>query len=687
MIMLLKAAALTMMALAGHLGVATAECIAEPTHFKTKCFGASGNCQVNFDDTKLNGGDNAKIDKITQIKVFTGFLNIAQRDLVKKLEITYRMKEGQDKKRTHGSGGDLRLTYTLGEGEFLKSVNMHQGKFVDWVQLCRVTDGGNDTCSDKIGQNTDRDRNAFLSGSRGVIHSFFGEKGNAIDALGATIERNRIFRVEKGEPTFSETKLPTVEDFDFESPTAEVTADALDITSGTQTATATIKETITTTETTTITEGQTFEASVSISQSVGLDVEVFSAGVTNTFSVGGSYTTQQTDGTAKSFSEELDLELQVVAAPGFKVTGTLFYKEVFYELEFTGEVTCFYTFDPTKANQGELEKGTIIGSQPFNQVFTKFSEEDKNGPIPVSPPSNGPPVSAPSTGAPSSLRTRPPVSAPSTDSSPSCFSGDSTVNVQGKGIIRMDELSIGDSVRAADGSYSKVHSFGHYDANAKSDYKYLQIATTGTTKDKPLKISMDHMLYTGNNKIVPARSLKVGDAVISSEEGAIFVTSIKEVTSRGAYAPLTIAGNIAVNGIVASSYVSTAWMPDSAVPGALMHYLQHGATSGHRIFCSLPANAACPKKETYHDATGLSPQVQFWYEQEQWLLDLSSLPRAFLLLLVAPAALVVVTVGVVAAHGCTWNVLLSILVAVWGFHALTVKKASGTKDEKEDVKK
>merc|ERR1711933_709754 len=43
-----------------------------------------------------------------------------------------------------------------------------------------------------------------------------------------------------------------------------------------------------------------------------------------------------------------------------------------------------------------------------------------------------------------------------------CFSGKNTVEVMGQGMVPMDTLKIGDSVRVMGGSFAKVYSFGHY---------------------------------------------------------------------------------------------------------------------------------------------------------------------------------------------------------------------------------
>jgi len=99
----------------------------------------------------------------------------------------------------------------------------------------------------------------------------------------------------------------------------------------------------------------------------------------------------------------------------------------------------------------------------------------KSCPFETNPPTPEPtarsrPTLAPvpsSTGAPVKAPTNPPTPAPARRF---CFSGRAEVQVQGKGAVRMDELSIGDAVQVADGAFSKVYSFGHYDPHCLAEF-------------------------------------------------------------------------------------------------------------------------------------------------------------------------------------------------------------------------
>merc|ERR1711933_11103 len=99
-----------------------------------------------------------------------------------------------------------------------------------------------------------------------------------------------------------------------------------------------------------------------------------------------------------------------------------------------------------------------------------------------------------------------------------CFSGKNTVEVMGQGIVPMDTLKIGDSVRVMGGGFAKVYSFGHYNSSQKSDYLRIQ-----TTEGNSLEITPKHMVFVqskGTTKSIPAASIKVGDMLATNEETA-----------------------------------------------------------------------------------------------------------------------------------------------------------------------
>ena len=228
----------------------------------------------------------------------------------------------------------------------------------------------------------------------------------------------------------------------------------------------------------------------------------------------------------------------------------------------------------------------------------------------------------------------------------SCFSERTTIEVDGKGVIPMKHLKINDWVRIGGDSYSRVHSFGHYQPNAWTVYLQIQVASDEKTKEHhPLEITADHLMFIYDlakmqQQAVPAGRLKVGDWIVSAEDTTpTQVSSITKVSRRGAYAPMTTTGGIAVGGILASNYVSRGWLHDR-VSSQVLQWLQHGAAVPYRMYCSV---SGC-ENETYDEETGFSPWVLFWYRLEQWQLGLNPILQAlFLLVLAVPSTLVVVT--------------------------------------------
>ena len=127
-----------------------------------------------------------------------------------------------------------------------------------------------------------------------------------------------------------------------------------------------------------------------------------------------------------------------------------------------------------------------------------------------------------------------------------CFSGETIVQVQNKGPRKMRDIQIGDMVRINhEDRYEKVYSFAHRD-EAKSA-EFLKLAPSN------LELSPSHMVFVNARGAIPASMVKVGD-VLSDHTAveAIYVVS----RSDGVYSPFTQSGQILVNNVVASTYIS-----------------------------------------------------------------------------------------------------------------------------------
>ena len=148
-----------------------------------------------------------------------------------------------------------------------------------------------------------------------------------------------------------------------------------------------------------------------------------------------------------------------------------------------------------------------------------------------------------------------------------CFSKDMTVQLEGEKVVKMSDLTVGDKVLTATGTYETVYAFGHYDATQEATF--LQLHTTrsfggkhnnnnnnNNNNNKPLELTSEHMVFVhGSKQPVRAGNLKVGD-ILQSQQAEYVIRKIQTVQRAGVYAPLTTGGTLVVNGIAASSYIA-----------------------------------------------------------------------------------------------------------------------------------
>jgi len=145
-----------------------------------------------------------------------------------------------------------------------------------------------------------------------------------------------------------------------------------------------------------------------------------------------------------------------------------------------------------------------------------------------------------------------------------CFAPSMTTFVEGKGLVAMKDLRVGDRVMTSTGTYQKVYAMDHFHAFKPTEF--LQIHTTTKTKKQqqqppPLELTPLHMLFLrGKSNPVPANLLKVGDFVQtmmdpdSTTVEARRITKIVKVVRNGFFNALTEDGTIVVNGVISSAY-------------------------------------------------------------------------------------------------------------------------------------
>mmetsp|Transcript_9709 Transcript_9709/g.22357 ORF Transcript_9709/g.22357 Transcript_9709/m.22357 type:complete len:455 (+) Transcript_9709:189-1553(+) len=201
-----------------------------------------------------------------------------------------------------------------------------------------------------------------------------------------------------------------------------------------------------------------------------------------------------------------------------------------------------------------------------------------------------------------------------------CFSGRNTVEVKGKGAIRMKDLNIGDSVMVGDNQYEPVYSFGHVNDIAKTNY--LQFFFTDSLLHRPLEISGDHMVFVEGYRAVPASSVQIRDRLILGSDTLELadVDGIQTVVRRGSYAPFTKSGRIVVNGILASSFVAfqdKEHLHIGEISTAFSYqWLARTFEAPHRLICHV---GLCGDVETY-TREGVSHWVHVPLKVSRWML-------------------------------------------------------------------
>jgi len=196
-----------------------------------------------------------------------------------------------------------------------------------------------------------------------------------------------------------------------------------------------------------------------------------------------------------------------------------------------------------------------------------------------------------------------------------CFSGNMEVVVQGKGVVPMEALQVGDYVKIGSGEvFEQVYAFGH-----RVPQKYAEFVQLHTNAGTPLEMTGEHLVFVdGKTNPVRADSIKVGD-VLQAEGNNGVVEKIELVTRNGIYNPLTISGTIQVNGIAASSYIAFQKENNEyaefqgGIEVMSHHDAAHIAMTPYRFYCT--ALATCD----INDASSSMPvYVSMGIELIQW---------------------------------------------------------------------
>ena len=195
-----------------------------------------------------------------------------------------------------------------------------------------------------------------------------------------------------------------------------------------------------------------------------------------------------------------------------------------------------------------------------------------------------------------------------------CFPGDATCEVQGQGQVRMSDIKLGDKVLVQGGKYETVYSFGHLARQVEATY--LQFVAAGFV----LEISKDHMVFVEGGRSVPASIVKVGDKLLLTNGNAATVNAIRSVRKQGAYAPFTASGTVAVNGVVASSFIAfqdSETLKIGDIDTTLsFQFLARTFETPHRMWCQYVS--ACTEEK--YTVEGVSLWVDLPHKLALWFL-------------------------------------------------------------------
>jgi len=142
-----------------------------------------------------------------------------------------------------------------------------------------------------------------------------------------------------------------------------------------------------------------------------------------------------------------------------------------------------------------------------------------------------------------------------------CFPGDATVDVYGRGATRMASLSVGDRVLIENGEFEPVLSFLHKVPGVAK-------AMTMVHSQGTFQASENHIVFTSRGDM-PVSALRPGDELLMQSGPSTILAIGHENTATGMYAPFTASGALVVDGVVASNYGTPT--SKSSLPHAAAH--------------------------------------------------------------------------------------------------------------------
>lgn len=131
-----------------------------------------------------------------------------------------------------------------------------------------------------------------------------------------------------------------------------------------------------------------------------------------------------------------------------------------------------------------------------------------------------------------------------------CFPGNAMVRVEGRGLVPMEELAIGDRVQVGRGVFSEVFFFGHKIAGRQFDFVRL------ITKRGSISLSKGYYIYA-DGRLMAAGIVGVGSELETADGARAGVIAVEKIMAPGLYNPHTLTGDIVVDGFHASTYTTS----------------------------------------------------------------------------------------------------------------------------------
>lgn len=139
---------------------------------------------------------------------------------------------------------------------------------------------------------------------------------------------------------------------------------------------------------------------------------------------------------------------------------------------------------------------------------------------------------------------------PDADNEGTCFPSFATVELENGLVVRMDSLSVGETVKVGVNEYSRVFMFTHKLVGTEN--KFVTLSTASGAK---VSLTHGHFIYS-SGALVPASTVKIGDSLTLADGNKTAVTGIASTIESGLFNPQTVSGDLVVDGVKCSTYTT-----------------------------------------------------------------------------------------------------------------------------------